>query len=120
MNHNDFNDERTLSRACRSGVPFSLNPGGEEKEVKAPGRREQFSMRAMFFIGGFATAAWAALVPFAKVNSAINDATLGYAGVLAGPASIGFIAHHSGLPNAFIVVGGLLIVVAGVLRTVKL
>jgi len=37
--------------------------------------------------------------------------TLGYIGVLAGPAMIGFIAHHSSLPHAFIFVAALMIVV---------
>lgn len=38
--------------------------------------------------------------------------TLGYAGVLAGPAGIGFIAHHSSLPAAFLVVAALMAGVA--------
>jgi predicted MFS family arabinose efflux permease len=38
--------------------------------------------------------------------------TLGYAGVLAGPAGIGFIAHHSSLATAFLVVAALLAGVA--------
>ena len=38
-------------------------------------------------------------------------ATLGYAGVLCGPAGIGFVAHHTSLPAAFLVVAGLLVVV---------
>jgi len=37
--------------------------------------------------------------------------TLGYIGVLAGPAMIGFIAHHSSLPHAFVFVAALMIVV---------
>lgn len=39
--------------------------------------------------------------------------TLGYAGVLAGPAAIGFIAHHSSLPIAFLVVALLMVGVSG-------
>jgi len=38
--------------------------------------------------------------------------TLGYAGLLSGPALIGFIAHASSLPWAMVVVAGLLLVVA--------
>lgn len=38
--------------------------------------------------------------------------TLGYAGVLAGPAAIGFIAHHSSLPIAFLLVAALMLFVA--------
>ncbi|WP_246538665.1 MFS transporter [Nissabacter archeti] len=42
-----------------------------------PAVREQRATRAMFFIAGFATAGWAALVPFAKLNTGVNDGTLG-------------------------------------------
>jgi predicted MFS family arabinose efflux permease len=38
--------------------------------------------------------------------------TLGYAGILAGPAGIGFAAHAAGLPTAFLGVAALLLVVA--------
>jgi MFS family permease len=38
--------------------------------------------------------------------------TLGYAGILAGPAVIGFIAHGSSLATAFLLIGGLLAAVA--------
>jgi MFS family permease len=34
--------------------------------------------------------------------------TLGYAGVLVGPAGIGFVAHHSDLPTAFLIVAALM------------
>ncbi|EMY5616531.1 MFS transporter [Providencia stuartii] len=33
--------------------------------------------RIIFFIAGFATASWAAIVPFVKANTGANDATLG-------------------------------------------
>lgn len=42
-----------------------------------PGRSEQRSTRMVFFMAGFATAAWAALVPFAKYNTGVSDGTLG-------------------------------------------
>jgi MFS family permease len=38
--------------------------------------------------------------------------TLGYAGILTGPAAIGFIAHGSSLATAFLVIGILLVAVA--------
>jgi hypothetical protein len=38
---------------------------------------------------------------------------LGYAGLLSGPALIGFMAHASNLPVALAVVAGLLLLVAG-------
>ncbi|MBT0335770.1 MFS transporter [Morganella morganii] len=43
----------------------------------APARREQMATRALFFVAGFASAAWAALVPFAKLNTGVNDGVLG-------------------------------------------
>ncbi|MBW5406329.1 MFS transporter [Morganella morganii] len=42
-----------------------------------PARREQMATRALFFVAGFAPAAWAALVPFAKLNTGVNDGVLG-------------------------------------------
>jgi predicted MFS family arabinose efflux permease len=39
--------------------------------------------------------------------------TLGYAGILAGPSGIGFIAHHSNLSVAFLSVATLMVAVAG-------
>ena len=42
-----------------------------------PGAREQTATRVMFFAAGFATAAWAALVPFAKGNTGVDDGALG-------------------------------------------
>ena len=38
--------------------------------------------------------------------------TLGYAGILAGPAAIGFIAHASSLGAAFLLITAMLIAVA--------
>ncbi len=49
-------------------------------------------------------------VPQAVAVPAIT--TLGYAGVLAGPAGIGFIAHHSSLPTAFLMLAALMAAVA--------
>lgn len=40
-------------------------------------KTEQISTRIIFFIAGFVTAAWAALVPYVKLNTGANDATLG-------------------------------------------
>jgi len=45
--------------------------------------------------------------------------TLGYAGILLGPASIGFIAHVASLPAAFLIISLLLIGVAGSGRFLK-
>lgn len=38
--------------------------------------------------------------------------TLGYAGILAGPAGIGFVAHSTSLPVAFLILAGMLVAVA--------
>jgi len=45
--------------------------------------------------------------------------TFGYAGVLAGPALIGFIAQATSLPAAFMVVAALLVAVAAAGRGVR-
>lgn len=49
----------------------------EPQAAALPAGREQRATRVMFFIAGFATAGWAALVPFAKLNTGVNDGTLG-------------------------------------------
>ena len=36
-----------------------------------------FATRLVFFIAGFVTAAWAVIVPFARNNTSVNEATLG-------------------------------------------
>ena len=38
--------------------------------------------------------------------------TLGYAGILAGPAGIGFIAHLTNLPTAFLILAAMLLAVS--------
>jgi predicted MFS family arabinose efflux permease len=51
------------------------------------------------------------------VNMAIAAmTTIGYAGILAGPALIGFVAHQSSIAVAFGVIAGLLLLVAGSAR----
>ena len=49
----------------------------QENVTAPPGKREQTATRAMFFAAGFATAAWAALIPFAKSNTGVGDGALG-------------------------------------------
>lgn len=46
-------------------------------------------------------------------------ATLGYCGILAGPAAIGFIADHLGLPAALGIVAALLVATAAAARAVR-
>lgn len=53
-------------------------------------------------------------------NLAISSiTTIGYTGVLAGPAAIGFIAHATSLPDAFLCVAGMLLVVAATARFIS-
>jgi sugar phosphate permease len=44
--------------------------------------------------------------------------TLGYLGVLAGPAVIGYVAHATSLTQAFMIIMALMLVVAGLSLTV--
>ena len=47
------------------------------EQRKTPGVREQWAVRALFFIGGFGSASWAPLVPYLKARLAIEDDVLG-------------------------------------------
>lgn len=49
----------------------------ETSPAMPPAKKEQVATRIIFFIAGFATASWAALVPFVKTNTGANDAMLG-------------------------------------------
>ncbi|MCQ3000969.1 MFS transporter [Pseudomonas syringae] len=53
-----------------------------------PGRKEQFSTRVAFFIAGFAIAAWAPLVPYAKARVGLDEGTLGLLLLCLGVGSI--------------------------------
>lgn len=53
-----------------------------------PDRLEQISTRVVFFIAGFALAAWAPLVPFAKVRASLDEAALGLLLLCFGAGSI--------------------------------
>lgn len=52
------------------------------------GRREQIATRAVFLVAGLAMAAWAPLVPYAKIRLGIDDATLGLLLLCLGVGSI--------------------------------
>lgn len=54
----------------------------------AAGRPEQISTRIVFFIAGFGMAAWAPLVPFAKVRATIDEGMLGLLLLCLGAGSI--------------------------------
>lgn len=41
------------------------------------GSNSQLATRLAFFVAGFVTATWAVLVPYARANTGVNDATLG-------------------------------------------
>jgi MFS family permease len=51
-------------------------------------KAEQRSTRLLFFIAGFAAAAWASVVPFAKARTGLDEATLGLALLCLGAGSI--------------------------------
>src|ERR1700730_7881438 len=53
-----------------------------------PARQEQLSTRIVFFIAGFGMAAWAPLVPFAKIRANIDDGLLGLLLLCLGVGSI--------------------------------
>ena len=53
-----------------------------------PARQEQLSTRIVFFIAGFGMAAWAPLVPFAKIRANIDDGLLGLLLLCLGAGSI--------------------------------
>lgn len=63
----------TMRQTAYSLFRFFLSP----TVATTPGKREQLATRTVFFLSGFATATWAALVPFAKANTGINEGTLG-------------------------------------------
>jgi len=54
----------------------------------ACGRREQFATRTMFFAIGFASGAWAPLVPLAKARLGVGDGVLGLLLLCLGAGSI--------------------------------
>src|SRR5471032_3624192 len=58
------------SDTTTSGNASAVSPG-------LPGRAQQYATRVIFLLSGFAMAAWAPLVPFAKLRLDINDGTLG-------------------------------------------
>jgi MFS family permease len=67
----------------------ALPPEASAPEARAlPGRAAQMSTRAGFFIAGFALAAWAPLVPFAKARAGLDDAGLGLVLLCLGIGSI--------------------------------
>ncbi|WP_313341143.1 MFS transporter [Stenotrophomonas sp.] len=51
-------------------------------------RAEQHATRAAFFLPGFATAAWAPLVPFAKTRTGLDEGTLGLVLLCLGAGSL--------------------------------
>jgi predicted MFS family arabinose efflux permease len=53
-----------------------------------PGGQEQLSTRIVFFIAGFGMAAWAPLVPYAKIRANIDDGLLGLLLLCLGTGSI--------------------------------
>jgi hypothetical protein len=65
----------------------------------------------------FSAAGRQAVMPANVAVPAIT--TLGYGGILAGPAGIGFVAHAASLPVAFLGMAMLLVAVAGSVRWLR-
>jgi len=61
---------------------------GQAISAPASGRREQFATRTMFFAIGFASGAWAPLVPLAKARLGVGDGELGLLLLCLGGGSI--------------------------------
>ncbi len=80
-----------------------------------PGPPEQRATRFAFFLTGFGSAAWAALVPFAKARTAIDDGTLGLLLLCLGIGSIVTMPVSGALAGRFgcrsVIVGAVLAVV---------
>ena len=80
-----------------------------------PGPPEQRATRFAFFLTGFGSAAWAALVPFAKVRTGIDDGTLGLLLLCLGIGSIVTMPVSGALAGRFgcrsVIVGAVLAVV---------
>ena len=101
-----------------------------DRIVARVGRRSVVTVGGLLAMGGILLATlvplWqAALLGYAMVGLGCSNIvpvlfTAGYAGVLAGPAAIGFIAHHSSLPMAFLLVAALMLFVAISGRFLKL
>lgn len=56
-----------------------VGPGRDDsaRRSAAPGKAERVATRVTFFIGGFASSAWAPLVPYAKQRLALDEGGLG-------------------------------------------
>jgi predicted MFS family arabinose efflux permease len=65
--------------------------GGQTSRA-TPGRRERLAARIAFFIGGFAGASWAPLVPYAKQRLQLDDGALGLVILAFGLGSISTMA----------------------------
>ena len=92
---------------------------------QTPGRREQLSTRIVFFIAGFGMAAWAPLVPFAKIRANIDDGLLGLLLLCLGAGSIvamplaGALAARLGCRLVIIFSTGLMCLTLPLLATVS-
>lgn len=67
--------DHTLS--IHSDIGQAIMASASPRIRPAAGRPEQISTRIVFFVAGFATAAWAPLVPFAKARAELDERTLG-------------------------------------------
>lgn len=86
---------------------------GKNASRKTPGVREQWAVRALFFVGGFGSASWAPLVPYLKARLAIEDDVLGMLLLCVGIGSLvtmpvsGTAAEHFGCRRVLLTAGTL-------------
>lgn len=73
MENPPFVLEKTSSAQSLAGTSSQIENGARP----VPGKAERIATRVAFFIGGFASAAWAPLVPYAKRRLNLDDGSLG-------------------------------------------
>src|SRR5471032_774907 len=87
---------------------------GPTASAPLPGVPQQHATRIIFLLSGFAMAAWAPLVPFAKLRLDINDGTLGLLLLCIGAGSTfsmpltGFLTGRLGCKNVILLAATLL------------
>ena len=80
----------------------SINKFTYRPSSMTPVRLQQISTRVAFFIAGFALAAWAPLVPFAKDRAGLDEAALGLLLLCFGAGSIVSMPLSSPASTAFL------------------
>ncbi|WP_241647246.1 MFS transporter [Rosenbergiella metrosideri] len=88
------------------------------------GNSSQLATRLVFFISGFVTATWAVIVPYARANTSISDATLGSLllclgiGALITMPTTGALTSRFGCRKVIIAAIGLIILIVPLLSVI--